>query len=374
MGRPRSVMPTVREKRRGDAVFLRCWFGGKWNELGKKGDVDAATLRARLMAIVAGCPLPPVKERRKPRHAITWTVKGLVSEYLNSTAAPKDPCDRVTMKRAGHLLADHIGDAAPAASLTAAAFDAWRESLCGRRCERWQGREKGIVQGDRLLSERYITRLTNAIKRLYRWAAKCGHVPAAVAAGIQLLDKLAPGRAPLPTPRGALTPAKYADGLRRLPIHLADACRILRGTGMRPGELCSLTPDQVHRRGVVAVGERLVNLSKEAKGHWLYLPERHKLAWRGKPRPIAIPPAVQKVLAKYLRGEPDQRPWKYTTGSFDQVLRKAGVPWTPYVLRRAFLTEVSLSKGARVAQAKAGHADLKTTSGYLDFDPRALFA
>ncbi len=54
-------------------------------------------------------------------------------------------------------------------------------------------------------------------------------------------------------------------------------------TGMRPGELCNLTPGEVDGPADV----------------WNYRPEQHKAAHRGHKRVVAIGPQAQGILAKY---------------------------------------------------------------------------
>lgn len=60
-------------------------------------------------------------------------------------------------------------------------------------------------------------------------------------------------------------------------------------TGMRPGELCRMTPGQIDR-----------NVDP-----WLYEPNKHKMKYRGKERKIYIGHKAQEILRPYLLRDPD---------------------------------------------------------------------
>lgn len=63
-------------------------------------------------------------------------------------------------------------------------------------------------------------------------------------------------------------------------------------TGMRPGEVCALTPGEIDRDG----------LSVEGVSVWVYRPAKHKTAHRGHKRAIVFGPKAQEVLRPLLEG------------------------------------------------------------------------
>jgi integrase len=60
--------------------------------------------------------------------------------------------------------------------------------------------------------------------------------------------------------------------------------RLQLHTGMRPGEACALRACDLDTAGTV----------------WVYRPARHKTAWRGKARVVAVGPRAQEVLRPFL--------------------------------------------------------------------------
>jgi integrase len=180
-----------------------------------------------------------------------------------------------------------------------------------------------------------------------------------------------------------------------------------RLTGMRPGEVCRLTPAEVStdpgRPVTVSHGQRpqkVAALWVEGTLVWVYGPARHKTCWKGKARVVAIGPQAQAVLAPYLAGRdphgycfspaesvrllrqkqraarrtpvpPSQakrakaRPRKgpgphYTADTYRQAVeracRRAGVPaWSPNQLRHGVADMVSERHDEDTASAVLGN-------------------
>jgi integrase len=57
-----------------------------------------------------------------------------------------------------------------------------------------------------------------------------------------------------------------------------------RVTGMRPGEVCAMRPCDLDTAGAT----------------WLYRPPAHKMAYRGKPRVVALGPRAQAIVKPFL--------------------------------------------------------------------------
>jgi integrase len=124
---------------------------------------------------------------------------------------------------------------------------------------------------------------------LYRWAVEMEYVPAATL--IAAVKSLQQGRTAA-RETGDVAPVESAiveATLPHLPAIIADMVRFQLRTGARPGEVCAMRVRDPDMTGDV----------------WVYRPTRHKTAWRGHKRSIAIGPRAQEILRKYLRPQLD---------------------------------------------------------------------
>jgi integrase len=398
MSRPRNIVPPVREKPRGSYVELRVWFEGKWRVVGRRGD-EPSDIRSRIMAIIANVP-PKPKPLPRPEGL---TIARLFAAYLLSPSAPLSAGDRATIKRAGIMLAEFCGANAAAAGLASQQLSEWQDWLCNVRAREYLGKKRGYVSRvNKRLSQQYITRLVSRVKRVYRWGGKKLLVPAHIAAELESAEKLKPGRARLRPTKNAITPAEYDLVMPMLQVVPADMLRVQRAAGMRAIEVCRIRPCEVKRSGKVVIGDNLIDLdSPDAGGIWLWVPEIHKTLSAGGLRIVALPKSIHALLTPYLDRDPqrhcfspidqEQRRGRkirvgkramrdhYTSQSYTRALqygcRRAGVPpWTATQIRKLAIMEVARDGGARQAQIFAGHVSLATTSKYLSFDQRVLFA
>jgi integrase len=267
-------------------------------------------------------------------------------------------------------------------------------------------------------SRKYVNRLGERIRRIFRWAAGEGLAPASVAADIGMVAPLKAGRCDLRETEGR-TPVSeevVEATLAHLSRTVGDMVRFQLLTGCRPGEVCSLTPGMIDRTNDVWE----INLAK------------HKTAWRGKTRVIYVPKAAQDVLARYLFRSPDEccfspkeatrerleqarserttplscgnkagtnkkkNPIRtpgdfYRTGTYaNAILRgceKAFPPpeeiekdaakvkawtkahaWSPNQLRHTFATKIRKEYGLEVASVLLGHSELGVTQIYAEAD------
>lgn len=136
------------------------------------------------------------------------------------------------------------------------------------------------------LTRQYINKMIDRIVRMYRWAAENELVPIAVHQALSNVRGLQKGRttAPEAQPVKPVADDVVEATLKHCTQVVADMVRTQWLTGMRPGEVCCLTPGMIDRSGEVWVAT---------------LPE-HKSAWRGKDRAIFVGPKAQKVLLPYL--------------------------------------------------------------------------
>lgn len=139
-------------------------------------------------------------------------------------------------------------------------------------------------------------------------------------------------------------------------------------TGMRPGEVCRMTPGQVDRSRKV----------------WIYRPERHKSEHHGKDREIYLSKRAQAILTPFLLRAEDKpcfmtaKPRRgqaraYTTRTYQQYIErlckrgKVG-QWSPNQLRHNAGTRFRRKFGLEVSRVLLGHAKVETTQIYAEVD------
>jgi integrase len=128
---------------------------------------------------------------------------------------------------------------------------------------------------------------------VFRWACSEELVDGSLVHALESVQPLRRGHTEAPEGKivHAVPQATVDATLPFLTSVLADMVQLQLVTGCRPGEVCSLTPDQVDRTGDV----------------WLYRPVQHKTEHLGHDRTIAIGPRGQDILRKYLL-RPGDRP------------------------------------------------------------------
>jgi integrase len=271
-------------------------------------------------------------------------------------------------------------------------------------------------EGDR--SRKYVNRLCERIKRMFRWAVEESLVDVSIADAIGMVSPLKEGRTELKETDDVLPVAQETvDGtLPHLSRIVGDMVRFQLLTGCRPGEVCSLTPGMIDRTSDVWQ----VNLAK------------HKTAYRGKKRVIYVPKAAQEVLSRYLFRGPDdfcfspkdsrkdyvkekaaarvtplscgnkagtnrqKKPKRvpgesYTTASYGRAIARGAEKafpapkeiekdkqkvkgwnrehsWSPNQLRHTFATKIRKEYGLEVASVLLGHSELGVTQIYAEAD------
>ena len=161
--------------------------------------------------------------------------------------------------------------ALPAAEFSPAKLDAVRRRMIA----------KGHVRAK-------VNHHVQRIRRMFRWGVEKELVPAVVLHGLAALAGLRAGR----SDAKEAPPVKPVEGTAVDAVlpHLSSVVRAMvqvqRLCGMRPGEVCRMTAGEIDRGADV----------------WLYQPVRHKGAWRGKPRVVAIGPKAQDILKQIATG------------------------------------------------------------------------
>lgn len=265
--------------------------------------------------------------------------------------------------------------------------------------------ERWIARGLRVTT---ITGWTHKIRRVWRWMAAEGVIPAGVADSLRQLAPVKAGRCGAAPSRAVLPVSDSAVDLTvaQLPPSIAAMIRLQQLTGMRPGEVCALRPCEVDTRGEV----------------WIYRPAAHKMAYQGRGREIMLGPQAQTVLRPYLGREVafpcfrpydamreraaarvaayipsvymhDYRRWQsyqrraderaerqrphagWSAAAYGKAIgsaaRKAGVePWSPNQIRHAVATKIRDRFGLEAAQVMLGHSRADVTQIYAEKSKR----
>jgi integrase len=237
-----------------------------------------------------------------------------------------------------------------------------------------------------------VNRGVGRIRHVVKWAVAEELVGPQVLTGLTAVAPLRIGRS-VAHEAEAVTPVADAlvdQTIPHLPALVADMVRVQRLTGMRPGEVCGMTWDEVDTSGDV----------------WLFRPTDHKLLHHGKARVVAIGPAAQAVLLRHRRLTGPVFPGRggaFTTAAYRRAITRAcevvfGMPeslhnpdpeldadalalvnrkaakwreahcWHPNQLRHRFATELRKTAGLDAVAAALGHTQLRTTQVYAELD------
>jgi integrase len=341
MSKPRNPRPTIHVTRGSERVSI----GGRWHILGPVGSAKARAEYARVLALLASDPLARIT---KPESYLLVT---LCKDYAASDEMPVKSM-RNYLRAAEMLCEAH--PTTPAAEFGPLALRAWQKSLC----------DLADATGRKVYSRDYVAKLIGIARLIFRWGAQTERIPAEVYHALQTVTRPKHGQA---RPPRVVQPADDADVARtlpKLPRTVAGLVRLQRATGARPSEILGLRPCDVDRSGAV----------------WTFTPTEHKTAAKGHTRVIYFGPIARSILAEFDPGRPelpyfpveggpirDGQP--YSSRSYRKAIartcRAVGVvPWNPYQLRHARITEVRKEAGIEAAQAIGGHSNLKTTEIY----------
>ncbi|MBP3956451.1 site-specific integrase [Gemmata sp. G18] len=383
MARPKNQAPVYKLHK--TTGLARCWVNGKWITLGKYGSPESRNEFARVCAEHAAglIPKPSGPQVTEPR----LTVDQLCLRYLEHakvhyrTPDGKQTDEVREIKRSmvflhktyGHTAAREFGPLALAAIRQEMISANWCRTLINRRVDR--------------------------LKRAFKWATSQELIPVSVYEALRTLTGLQEGR----------TTARESEPVKPVPLEVIQAslphmCAQVRAmvelqlyTGMRPGEACAFSMDQV-----VTDGEL-----------WLYKPRQHKTKHRGKSRVIPIGPKARQVLEAFMK----DRDWSATAPLFSpaqaekerfatarakakcdwpmrekakkrkrgatrdrysvvvydsnvrRAAKRAGVAsWAPNQLRHTKATDVRRQFGIEAAGAILGHSKLSVTEIYAERD------
>ncbi len=144
-------------------------------------------------------------------------------------------------------------------------------------------REQLIKDGIRRVQ---INKRIGRIVRAFRWATSEELVPPHVFDALRSLPGLRAGRtnAVEGDPVRPVSVSTINETLPLLPKHVRPMVELLACTGMRPGEVCTMTLNQIERGSAV----------------WTYRPQRHKTSHVGKSRTIPLGPRGKEILSAFL--------------------------------------------------------------------------
>jgi integrase len=140
------------------------------------------------------------------------------------------------------------------------------------------------------LARKTINARINRVRRVFRWAASMGMIPAQVYVGLKTVDGLQEGRSPARESRGVrpVCPKRVEATLPFMPRPVAAMVRVQLLTGCRMGEVVLMRGCDLKTEGAV----------------WEYRPRRHKNSWRGQTRVIMIGPRAREVMRPFLKPDP----------------------------------------------------------------------
>jgi integrase len=259
------------------------------------------------------------------------------------------------------------------------------------------------------LARRVINQRAGRIVRAFKWAASEEIVPVEVYQALRTVRGLEKGR----------TQARETEPVQPVALEIVEAtypfllppvvamARLQLLTGMRSGEVTATRGCDIDTSGAI----------------WLYRPARHKTAYRGKERVIALGPKAQAIVKEYLKLDTQaylfspheammhkiatsrfhkkrkkggrRRTWseRYSSVSYVCAIaagcrkanraaikeaRKRGETvaddaqlfpaWHPHQLRHTHGTEVRRRFGLEAAQVTLGHSQANVTEIYAERD------
>lgn len=266
---PRNTVPSYRlHKPSGQA---RTIVNGRHIYLGKFNSAESRQKYARVVA-EASMPAPP-PEKPEVRTQDDLLVSELLVKYLHHaenyyTANDKKNKEFVCMIAAVKPLNEIYGNTR--------ANDFGPLKLKAIR--------NHLISQDLCRNE--INKRVGRIKRVFKWAVSEELIAPSVFEGLRTVAGLRAGRTEARESK-SVTPVSQQDVELTLPYvapQVAAMIRLQLLTGMRPGEVLGMKPEEIDRSEAV----------------WIYEPTKHKNDWRGHARQIPLGPTAQEILTPYL--------------------------------------------------------------------------
>jgi integrase len=214
---------------------------------------------------------------------------------------------------------------------------------------------------DKGYERKYCNKLVSFVRHVFKLGFLYGVVPHTLVGLLKLVPSIPIGSARENKKRTNIQQEDFESALPFLPEIIADMLRLQLLTAMRPSEVCRMKSEDIN--------------TNYDGSNWLYIPQKHKTAWKGKTRVIILGSEEQEIIKKYLSEEPEKYIFlnkkgnPYTGTWLSRLIRekinKNNLPkFTAYQLRHTKLTEVSVNHGRDIARAVAGHSTEITTGIY----------
>ncbi|HYH67967.1 MAG TPA: tyrosine-type recombinase/integrase [Urbifossiella sp.] len=267
----------------------RVWWRGRYYDLGPEGSARARAEYARLVALWAADPNAPAFR------ADDALVGELCADYLESKDSPREGLQRDRAVLAVELLLEHHV-ATPVADFGPVLLRAWQDHLCQLPDPRNPGRQRFAVTT--------VNYHVDTIRRVWAWGVSRQRVGADALTALRAVPRPKVGEARAPKVVDPADPAHVKAMLPFLRPQPRAMVVLQLASGARPGEMIGMTPEQVHRGGVINVaGAGRHDLDK--LGVWAYVPTKHKMTWKNKPRVLLFAGEAQAVLTPFLDRGPD---------------------------------------------------------------------
>jgi integrase len=209
-------------------------------------------------------------------------------------------------------------------------------------------------------SRRSINKAISIVKRCFTWCASEELVPAEIAMAVKTVAGLQRDRTAA-REKDPIGPVADEDVDAVLPIVselVSDICRLMRLTGMRPGEVLAMTTDEIDRTDPT---------------RWVYRPGQHKTSHKDKARAVMIGERAQEIILPRLLRSATGMLFPMTRAALRRSIhrgcKRAGIPnWHPNQIRHTVGTEVRAKYGLEAAQCLLGHSRADVTQTYAERD------
>ncbi len=232
-----------------------------------------------------------------------------------------------------------------------------------------------------------INRAVSVTKRCFTWAASEELVPAEVAVALTTVKGLQRNRSAAreKPPIGPVADEHVDAVLPHVSELVGDVLRVMRLTGMRPGEVVTMIAAEIDRSDPSC---------------WIYRPGHHKTEHHDKARAIFIGPKAQEIILPRILKAGDRRTlFPITRNSLRQAVHRgcrrafpcptlSAIPddeftdsqrtelaawikaheFSPNQLRHSVATEVRAKFGLEAAQVLLGHTHANITQTYAERD------
>lgn len=370
---------------------------------GRFNSPESKTAYARLIAEVAASPMAMPTQSDDPDGITISELFAAYKRYAETYYRTPDGKPTNEFRNIGLALRPvrELYDSTPAKDFGPLALKAVRNRIV----------KAGIVRTQ-------VNKQIDRIRRAFKWAAGEELLPASVYEALRLVPGLRAGRSEAEESE-AIKPiddTTVKATLPLLPRHIRAMVELMACTGMRPGEVCGMTLNQIERGPAV----------------WIYRPRIHKTSHIGKHRMIPLGPRGKEILSAFLGTQildPDEpifspsrcREERYTEMRAarkskvtpSQICRKKSKPkwvpgrqytpmaiahairkainienirrkqragregrkltdsdllevWNPYRLRHSFATKVRREHGLEAAQVLLGHSRADVTQTYAE--------